>query len=301
MPAGSQGGPEPRLDQGGPEPPRIDLHSHSSASDGTRPPADVVRRAATAGVTVLALTDHDTVAGLAEAAAARPPGLTLLSGMELSCRRDGHSVHLLAYLFDPGYPELAAECAAIRESRVHRAREMVRKLVALGVPLTWERVVQIADGGVVGRPHIARAMVAAGAITTPAEAFTADWIGPGGRARVPRHAPDPADAIRLVNAAGGVSVLAHPLAARRGWQASQGLVAELAAAGLGGLEVDHPDHDQGQRAALRALAESLGLIVTGGSDDHGELSGDRIGCESTSAMDLERLLAGATGAAVLTG
>lgn len=250
---------------------------------------------------MLALTDHDTVAGMPEAAAARPPGLTLLPGMELSCRRDGHSVHLLAYLFDAGHPELAAECEEIRRSRDQRAREMVRKLAALGVPVTWERVTAITAGGVVGRPHIARAMVEAGAVATVKEAFTSDWIAPGGRAYVPRYALDPASAIRLVREAGGVSVLAHPLAARRGWQASGHLITELAAAGLTGVEVEHPDHDEADRVALRELAASLGLITTGGSDDHGELTGDRLGCESAPPGDLERLLAAATGAAPFAG
>ena len=275
---------------------RADLHVHSSASDGTRPPAEVVARAAAVGLSVLALTDHDTVAGLTPAAAALPAGLTLLGGMELSCQRDGHSVHLLAYLFDPDHPELAAECAAIRESRILRGQKMVERLVALGVPVSWEQVTGIAGGAVVGRPHIARAMVEAGAIGEPADAFTPDWIGSGGRAHVGRYAPDPAAAVRLVAAAGGVSVLAHPAADRRGWRASEGLIGELAAAGMAGLEVDHPAHDPADRAALRALADSLGLVPTGGSDDHGDLTGDRIGSETTPPRELERLLSGATGA-----
>jgi predicted metal-dependent phosphoesterase TrpH len=283
------------------DPHRADLHSHSSASDGTRRPADVIGRAAAAGLDVIALTDHDTVAGLAEARNALPPGLTLVPGMELSCRRDGHSVHLLAYLFDPGHPELAAQCQAIRASRVDRARAMTDRLVELGVPVTWDQVLQIADGGVIGRPHIARAMIAAGVVGSVQEAFTPDWIGPGGRAHVARYALDPAQAVALVRDAGGVAVLAHPRAQTRGALVSDRLIAELAQVGLAGLEVDHPDHDQAKRAALRTVASQLDLVATGGSDDHGQLTGDRIGCESTAADDVSRLLAGASGAAVTTG
>lgn len=278
-----------------------DLHCHSSASDGTRAPGDVIAAAAAAGVDVLALTDHDTVAGISEAAAALPPGLTLVPGMELSCRRDGRSVHLLAYLFDSEHPELAAQCRAIRSGRQDRAKEMIALLAGLGAPVSWEQVLSIAGGGVVGRPHVARALVEAGVIASVADAFTPDWIGPGGRAYVGRYALDPVAAVALVRLAGGVSVLAHPLAGSRGWLVPAELIAELAQAGLGGIEVAHPDHDERKRRHLAALADQLGLAATGGSDDHGWLTGDRIGCESTAPADLDRLLAGATGTAVLTG
>ncbi len=269
---------------------RIDLHCHSTASDGTRPPAEVMRRARAAGLDVVALTDHDTQAGHAEARRALPPGLTLLPGLELSCLLQGHSVHLLGYLADPEHPELAAECEAIRSDRVRRAQAMVARLRELGVAVTWEQVAALAEG-TVGRPHIARAMVAAGAISRPAEAFTSDWLGPGGRAYVERYALDAARAAGLLRAAGGVSVLAHPALPDRGWVIPDEAVAELAAAGLGGLEVDHPDQDAQQRARLRALAAGLGLIPSAGSDDHGALTGDRLGCETMAPEDYERLLA----------
>jgi 3',5'-nucleoside bisphosphate phosphatase len=258
-------------------------------------------RAAAAGVDVVALTDHDTVAGITQAACALPPGLTLLPGMELSCRRDGHSVHLLAYLFDPLYPELAVQCQAIRDARVDRARAMVARLAELGAPVSWDQVTAIAGDGVIGRPHIARAMVQSGVVESAEQAFTADWIGTGGRAFVRRYALDPADAIALVHAAGGATVLAHPLAVTRGWAIPEQLIVELAAAGLDGVEVAHPDHDQLQRDYLRAVAARLDLAATGGSDDHGELTGDRIGCEWTDADDLEQLLAAASGTPVITG
>lgn len=276
---------------------RADLHSHSTASDGTSPPAEVMRAARAAGLDVIALTDHDTVAGHARAGQALPPGLTLVPGMELSCRLDGHSVHMLAYLFDPSHQELAAECRAIVDSREGRARAIVRRLAELGTGVTWEQVAAIADGGVIGRPHIARAMAAAGVVAEPRDAFSPEWIGPGGRAHVTRYALDPVRAIALIRAAGGVSVLAHPRGSTRGWMIPDEKIAGLAAAGLTGIEVRHPDQDHSKREQLTALAAALGLVAAGGSDDHGGLTGYRIGCETTAADQYERLMAQATGTA----
>ena len=274
---------------------RADLHVHSDASDGTDPPAEVMRRAGLAGLDAVALTDHDTVAGLARARLARPESLTLVPGMELSCRRAGHSLHLLAYLFDPDDPELAAQTRRIRDDRVLRARAMVDRLAELGVPVGWDQVAAIAGASVVGRPHIARAMAASGAIAEPGEAFTADWIGDGGRAYVGRYALAPVHAIQLVRAAGGVTVLAHPRAERQQWQASDGQIAELAAAGLAGVEVFHPDQPESRRAGLLATCRDLGLVPTGGSDDHGSLTGYRIGVETTPEDSYWRLMAQASG------
>jgi 3',5'-nucleoside bisphosphate phosphatase len=299
---------------------RIDLHVHSNASDGTDAPAEVVRRAQGAGLDVLALTDHDTQAGIAEARAALPPGLTLIPGMELSCQLTDapsggrpsqtpptRSIHLLAYLFDPQDPALAAETAQIRDDRTYRAQAMVGKLRELGAGVTWEQVSAIADGGVVGRPHLARALAAVGAVATPADAFTADWIADGGRAFVDRYAPDLPRAIGLVLAAGGVPVLAHPRSP--GYEVSDEAIEALAGAGLRGIEVFHLDHDQSQRSRLAALAGSLDLIMTGGSDDHGTYlpggrppvppasNGNGLGAETTPQGQYERLLALASPAA----
>ena len=279
---------------------RADLHSHSSVSDGTEAPAEVMRRASAAGLDVIALTDHDTVAGHWEASGALPPGLTLLPGTELSCRTEGHSLHLLGYLFDPADERLAGEMAEIRESRLHRARAMVNKLSALGAPVTWEQVSEIAAGGVVGRPHIARALVAAGVVPAFEDAFTPEWIGPGGRAHVARYALDPVKAVRLIRAAGGVSVLAHPRGAARGWRIPDEIIEELAQAGLTGIEVCHPQHDESERRLLTELAGQLGLVASGGSDDHGSLTGYRIGTEVAPDGAYERLIEQATGAAPVT-
>ena len=267
---------------------RADLHVHSTASDGTDPPAEVMRRAARAGLDVVALTDHDTVAGHAEARAAAGP-VALLPGMELSCRLDGRSLHMLAYLFDADQPELAAELARIRDDRVLRARAMVDKLAGLGVDVSWGQVAAIAGQAVVGRPHIARAMADSGAIASPREAFTRDWIADGGRAYVGRYALDPVRAIDLVRAAGGVTVLAHPRAGRDTWVTNE-QITRLAAAGLAGLEVFHPDQSEAERARLIALAHDLALVPTGGSDDHGSLTDYRLGGETTSAEAYQDLL-----------
>jgi predicted metal-dependent phosphoesterase TrpH len=279
----------------------IDLHVHSNASDGTDPPAEVIRRAEAAGLDVLALTDHDTQAGLPEARAALPDGLTLIPGMELSCQLDGRSVHLLAYLFDREDPALRAETSQIRDDRTYRARAMVDRMRELGADVTWEQVAAIAGGAVVGRPHLARALAASGAVATAADAFTADWIADGGRAFVDRYAPDLARAVGLVKAAGGVPVLAHPRSP--GYEIPDEDIVRLAGAGLGGIEVFHFDHDQSQRVRLAQLARSLNLIMTGGSDDHGAYQpggrptvtpaghGYGLGSETTPPEEYERLLA----------
>jgi predicted metal-dependent phosphoesterase TrpH len=206
-----------------------------------------------------------------------------------SSPRGQQSVHLLAYLFDPDHTELAAELDRIRDDRVLRARAMVRRLADLGVAISWDQVSAIAGTAVVGRPHIARAMAAAGAIASPREAFTRDWIADGGRAYVGRYALDPVRAIGLVRAAGGVAVLAHPRAGRD-TLVSDEQITGLAAAGLAGVEVFHPDQIDTERSGLLALAHDLGLVATGGSDDHGSLTGHRIGAETTDAAAYQALL-----------
>lgn len=248
---------------------RIDLHTHSTASDGTDAPADLVRKAAAAGLDVVALTDHDTTRGHAEALSALPAGLTLVTGAELSCRLDGVGMHLLAYLFDPGEPALLAERELVRDDRVPRAKGMIAKLNALGVPVTWEQVAGIAGDGSVGRPHVASALVELGVVPSVNDAFTQEWLADGGRAHMEKHETDPFEALRLVKNAGGVAVFAHPAASKRGRTVPESAIAALAEAGLDGIEVDHMDHDPDTRARLRGLAKELGLLVTGSSDYHG--------------------------------
>lgn len=296
---------------------RIDLHAHSSVSDGTDPPERVIDNAVAAGLDTLALTDHDTVAGVAAAAARAPAGFVVVPGMELSCAHQGHSVHLLGYLFDADHPGLAEELRRIRADRLVRAQGMVRLLRESGVDITWERVTEIVRGSpgsgrapedgaegdeVVGRPHIARAVVEAGAARDVQDAFDR-WIGAGRPAYVARYAPDPVRAVELVREAGGVCALAHPA---RGEGAAQGpvpesLVERMARAGLGGIEADHPSHGDAEREHWRGRAAELGVVVTGSSDDHGALTGHRLGCRTTDPDALAALLAPATGAAPLTG
>ncbi|MFI1155703.1 PHP domain-containing protein [Streptomyces sioyaensis] len=280
---------------------RIDLHTHSTASDGTDTPAELVRHAAAAGLDVVALTDHDTVGGHAEARAALPAGLTLVTGAELSCRIDGVSLHLLAYLFDPEEPELARERELVRDDRVPRAQGMVAKLRDLGVPITWEQVARIAGDGAVGRPHLATALVELGVVPSVSDAFTSEWLANNGRAYVDKHELDPFDAIRLVKAAGGVTVFAHPLAVKRGSCVPESVIAELAASGLDGIEADHMDHDAPTRARLHGMAADLGLLATGSSDYHGSRKTCRLGEYTTDPEIYGEIVRRATGAFPVPG
>ncbi|PWI11900.1 phosphatase [Streptomyces sp. NWU339] len=280
---------------------RIDLHTHSTASDGTDSPADLVRKAAAAGLDVVALTDHDTTRGHAEALAALPAGLALVTGAELSCRLDGVGMHMLAYLFDPEEPALLAERELVRDDRVPRARGMVAKLNALGVPVTWEQVARIAGDGSVGRPHVATALVELGVVASVDDAFTPQWLADGGRAHMEKHETDPFEALRLIKGAGGVAVFAHPAAAKRGRTVPESVMAELAEAGLDGIEVDHMDHDPGTRARLRGLAKELGLLVTGSSDYHGSRKSCELGEFTTDPEVYGEITRRATGAFPVPG
>ncbi|MGY5882778.1 PHP domain-containing protein [Modestobacter lacusdianchii] len=284
---------------------RIDLHTHSSVSDGTDTPAGLVATAAAAGLDVVALTDHDTTAGWAAAAAARPAGLTIVPGMELSCRwfpadEPPVSVHLLAYLFDPLHPAFAAERVRLREERLSRGERIVTALAADGYPVVWAEIVARSEGGVVGRPHVARALVEAGVVDSVDHAF-ATLLHHRSRYHVSKADTDVLDGIRLVRAAGGVPVFAHGLATSRGRVVGDDAIAAMTDAGLLGLEVDHPDHTPDQRAYLRALATGLGLLQTGSSDYHGTNKRTPIAACTTDPEQYEALLAAGTGTAVLTG
>jgi len=279
---------------------RIDLHSHSNASDGTDSPEQLIGYAVAAGLDVVALTDHDTFAGIdAAAAAAERSGITLIPGAELSAAYGETSVHILAYLVDRTHPELALALERARTERFTRGERMVARSVELGAPITWAQVQALAGAAPVGRPHIARALVAAGVVESEADAFSPDWIGHRGRAYVHRRATAAVDAVRLIRAAGGVAVFAHPGAYDRGRVVPDEVIVELAAAGLAGLEVDHPDHDPPTRDRLRALAAELALLVTGSSDDHGAATGHRLGCETTAPDTYQALVGLASGATPL--
>lgn len=279
---------------------RIDLHTHSTASDGTERPAEVIAAAARAGLDVVALTDHDTTRGWAEAAeAAVTHDIMLVRGMEVSCSRDGVSVHLLAYLPDPTNAALTAELERARESRVTRLERMVEKLAADGIPVTMEDVrSQVAIGATLGRPHIADALVASGVVADRNEAF-GNLLHNRSRYYVTHYAPDPVDAVRIVRWAGGVPVVAHPFAVSRGRTASESTIEEMAAAGLAGLEAHHRDHDAGARQRAVALADRLGIFVTGSSDYHGTGKENRLGENLTDPGVLAQIEEQASGVEVI--
>jgi len=261
---------------------RIDLHTHSTASDGTESPAVVVAQAARAGIDVVALTDHDTTSGWVEAArAAREHGIALVRGAEVSARSGGMSVHVLSYLHDPHHAGLAAELERARDARTSRARRIVALLHG-DFGLTWEEVAaQVGPGAVIGRPHIADALVVRGVVVDRNEAF-AELLHHGSKYYVKHYAPEVLDAVMLIRAAGGVPVFAHPGADGRGRIVADAVIEAMVASGLQGLEVHHRDHTPEQRARLTEIAEKHGLFVTGSSDYHG-LGKDNILGENTTA------------------
>ncbi|WP_250003296.1 PHP domain-containing protein [Actinoplanes sp. M2I2] len=281
---------------------RIDLHCHSTASDGTLTPAELVRAGAAAGLDVMAITDHDTTGGWSAAAEARPDGLRLVRGAELSCRWLGAeqwpiALHMLAYLFDPTEPRLAGDLARLRTDREQRAEKIVARLSADGVPITWAEVYGYAAGGSVGRPHIAQALIRAGLVRTTNEAFASRWLG--ARYFVPKADLDVFEAVRAVRAAGGVTVFAHPRATARGRVVPDELIVQLADAGLFGLEADHEDHSPAERDHVRELADDLGLVVTGSSDFHGTHKTVQLGAFTTTPEAYEKIVSAATGVPVL--
>jgi predicted metal-dependent phosphoesterase TrpH len=257
---------------------RVDLHTHSTASDGTDSPAELVRAAAESGLDVVALTDHDTVAGWDEAAAeAERVVIELVRGAELSCEADGISLHVLAYLFDPAEAALHEEMERTRDDRVPRAQEIVRRLAEAGHPVTWETVLaQVPEGATVGRPHIADALVTAGVVPSRNTAFE-HLLHDDSPFYVHHYAADPVAAVKLIRAAGGVAVFAHPYAIKRGKVVSEQVIRAMADAGLAGLEVDHRDQDRSDRERLRVIAEELDLLTTGSSDYHGTGRENRLG------------------------
>lgn len=271
---------------------RIDLHTHSRASDGTDTPAGLVRAAADAGIDVLAITDHDTAAGWAEAAAAAAEvGVELVPGMEISARHRGRSVHLLAYLPDPTYAPLTEQLDQVLSGRESRVPVMIARLRALGIDITAEDVRRAADGtAATGRPHVADALVTLGVVRDRDEAFAA-YLGWGKPAHVDRYAVPLVDALRVVAEAGGVTVIAHPWGRGGLGRPDDQTLGELQELGLAGIEVDHQDHDDRARARLRAIARDLGLVATGSSDYHGDGKNDHeLGCNTTAPEEYARLL-----------
>ena len=271
--------------------PGIDLHVHTRYSDGTFTPEEALSLAGERGLDVLAITDHDTTVGLAEAAeAGQSRGIRVVPGVEFSAVRNGEGVHVLCYFMDAEHPEFAAELTRLQEDRFTRGERMVAKLQELGHPIMFERVRDIAHGGNIVRPHVAQALVEAGVVPTLADAFSDELIGSNGRAYVEKHALEPLDAIALIHRAGGVCVLAHPGTFRETSPVPEGLIDELAEAGLDGIEASHPEHTPEVETRYIAKAESLGLVWTGSSDCHGSRYDPvRLGMRTTAPAQFERL------------
>lgn len=269
---------------------KIDLHLHSCVSDGKYTPAELVAKAAGVGMTVIALTDHDNVDGVASAleAAKKFPHLKVIPGVEISTDEPEGEVHILGYFVDYTHPELLAMLIKSRESRFGRAQGMVNKLAGLGLAVEWKRVQEIAGDGSIGRPHIAHALLEKGYIATFNEAFD-KYIGDGGPAYVAREKIDPAEAVGLIRRAKGLPVLAHPFTTKN----TEALVARLAKSGLAGIEAYSGKHTPGQVQGFLKLAEKYHLVATGGSDYHGidENAETKMGGLDVPMSAVERLIA----------
>ena len=279
----------------------IDLHTHSSVSDGTETPTQLVRAAVATGLSAIALTDHDSTAGWQEAfAAATGTGLTVIPGMELSTNFGPASVHILAYLFNPLDATIIAETARIRDGRLHRAERIVQKIAA-DYDLTWDDVIaQSTDGATLGRPHIADALVRKGHVLNREAAFASILHWRGGYYEK-YYAPSPLEGVRMIVAAGGVPVLAHPATHGRYRVMEEKVVRQLAAAGLFGFEVHHRDNTDDGKLRLIELARKYGLEVTGSSDYHGDGKPNRLAENTTEPEVLERIIAAGTGSVPYDG
>ena len=267
--------------------PIIDLHTHSTASDGQYRPVDVARRAAEAGTLAWALTDHDTVAGLEPAArAARDLNVRFVPGIELSALLDEREVHVLGHFIDPSHPRLREFEDLLADHRRTRVQKIVRLLAERGVEVTEEAIVACSGGKTIGRPHVARALLEAGAVSSVKEAFDR-WLGEGRPAYVGRYRLTAEDAVTMIRKAGGTATLAHPGVSR----VNPRELPRLRRLGFDGVEADHPDHPAEQAARFREEAAAAGLVCTAGSDFHGEVvAPDRfLGTSRMSAAELDRL------------
>jgi 3',5'-nucleoside bisphosphate phosphatase len=269
--------------------PGIDLHTHSIESDGTNTVTENVALAIERGLDGIAITDHDTTSGYAEAERASDgTDLRVVPGIEFSAEHDGASLHVLAYWVDATDARLVEELRRLTDTRSRRGELIVEKLRELGYDISFDRVREIAGDGLIARPHIAQAMVEAGIVSEEKEAFDR-FISDGGVAYVPKHALAPLDALALIRDAGGVCVLAHPAMWKGNGSVPDDLIEEMAAGGMGGLEVDHPDHDEDHRRHYRELAARLDLVPTGASDCHGARYDYRLGSETTPAELVDEL------------
>jgi len=279
----------------------IDLHTHSTASDGTDTPSELINKALSQGITTLALTDHDSIDGWKEAMSAHRSPLSLVLGAEVSTlTKDGISVHMLGLLFDGENKDMQTMLDETRDQRIPRMRKMVELLNIDGISVSMEDVMSAAPiGATVGRPHLADALVNLGFIKSRDEAF-AELLSNGSKYYVENIAPTPEDAIKLIRAAGGVAVIAHPFASRRGQILTADTFVDLVAAGLNGIEVNHRDQDSSEQRSLDSIARELDLVVTGSSDYHGTGKMNSLGENVTHPAQWERLEAMANKRRVVT-
>lgn len=264
---------------------RADLHIHSTFSDGTLSPEEIVELAAEAGLAAISVTDHDNVAGVERAeVAARRHGLEVIPGVELSAIEIGTDVHVLGYFVDVGFKSLTEHLELFRDARRIRAQKMVEKLKDLGLEVSIEAVLAKAGPAAVGRPHVAEALVDEGLILSYEEAFRR-YIGFDGPAYVPKYEISPARAVDLIHAAGGLAIIAHP-----GVYLRDDIMRSIIAAGIDGIETVHPKHTAEATSRLRAMVKELGLVETGGSDYHGDNRGNTPFGDGTIPYDWVEIL-----------
>ena len=268
----------------------IDLHTHTSYSDGTDTPAQLINKALAAGISIIGLTDHDSISGWQEATYALRTGISLVPGAEISCQTpDGISVHILGLLFDSNNSELMSTLEKTRENRHGRMEKIIARINEAGIDITMDDVLeQLSDGATLGRPHLADALVKKGIVSSRDEAFT-QMLHNNSKYYVSHYSPTPEVAIKLIKAAGGVSVIAHPMASHRGRTISLETFGSIIQAGLDGIEVDHRDHSPDEKSQLIKLANESNLVMTGASDYHGNGKLNTLGEYTTRPEQWEKL------------
>ena len=278
----------------------IDLHTHSTYSDGTDKPSELINKALAAGITIIGLTDHDSISGWQEATNSLRPGISLVPGAEISCQTtDGISVHILGLLFDSSNSELMNTLEKTRENRHGRMEKIIARINEAGIDITMNDVLaQLSDGATLGRPHLADALVKKGVVASRDEAFT-QMLHNNSKYYVSHYSPTPEAAIALIKAAGGVSVIAHPMASQRGRTISLETFGSLIESGLDGIEVDHRDHSPDEKMQLITLAKESNLVMTGASDYHGNGKLNSLGEYTTNPEQWEKLEARANARRVI--
>ena len=279
----------------------IDLHTHTNFSDGTDTPTELVNKALASGITTLAITDHDSISGWDEAISALRPGLSLVPGAEISCQTtNGISVHILGLLFDPNHVELINTLSKTRENRHGRMEKIISRINEAGINISMADVLeQLSDGATLGRPHLADALVKKGVVASREEAFT-QMLHNNSKYYVSHYSPSPEVAIKLIKEAGGVAVIAHPMASHRGRVISSETFGSIINSGLDGIEVDHRDHTPDEKRELINLAKEFDLVMTGSSDYHGNGKLNMLGEYTTHPKQWEKLESKATIRRVVT-